>query len=150
MDFTTLTAMMRTSFSLFGDVRPDVHRLSMTLFGASVKSVKYTDKKRVESQVLDSLVPLLLYSQDENDAVAEESRRVLTICAQFLKWKLPQEVYCKDPWYINPSDIGIICKFFVYLRKLLHDPEPSLRIITTQALLQIHKFGAEPDPRQTA
>nr|XP_031289711.1 maestro heat-like repeat-containing protein family member 7 isoform X2 [Camelus dromedarius] len=112
MDFTTLTAMMRTSFSLFGDVRPDVHRLSMTLFGASVKSVKYTDKKRVESQVLDSLVPLLLYSQDENDAVAEESRRVLTICAQFLKWKLPQEVYCKDPWYINPSDIGIICKFF--------------------------------------
>lgn len=36
------------------------------------------------------------------------------------------------------------------LRKLLHDPEPSLRIITTQALLQIHKFGAEPDPRQTA
>ncbi|KAB1262639.1 Protein MROH8 [Camelus dromedarius] len=222
MDFTTLTAMMRTSFSLFGDVRPDVHRLSMTLFGASVKSVKYTDKKRVESQVLDSLVPLLLYSQDENDAVAEESRRVLTICAQFLKWKLPQEVYCKDPWYINPSDIGIICKFFGKkckgkvnilaqtlmfsknaklpirraavlfvgtkktlpllqlpdfilhlgllpsytdhselrmkgtdwieddLRKLLHDPEPSLRIITTQALLQIHKFGAEPDPRQTA
>ncbi|XP_032317086.1 protein MROH8 [Camelus ferus] len=204
MDFTTLTAMMRTSFSLFGDVRPDVHRLSMTLFGASVKSVKYTDKKRVESQVLDSLVPLLLYSQDENDAVAEESRRVLTICAQFLKWKLPQEVYCKDPWYINPSDVGIICKFFGKkckgkvnilaqtlmfsknaklpirraavlfvgllpsytdhselrmkgtdwieddLRKLLHDPEPSLRIITTQALLQIHKFGAEPDPRQTA
>ncbi|XP_072800287.1 protein MROH8 isoform X2 [Vicugna pacos] len=172
MDFTTLTAMMRTSFSLFGDVRPDVHRLSMTLFGASVKSVKYTDKKRVESQVLGSLVPLLLYSQDENDAVAEESRRVLTICAQFLKWKLPQEVYCKDPWYINPSDVGIICKFFVWLlpsytdhselrmkgtdwieddlRKLLHDPEPSLRIIATQALLQIHKFGAERDPRETA
>lgn len=43
----------------------------MTLFGASVKSVKYTDKKGVENQVLDSLVPLLLYSQDENDAVAE-------------------------------------------------------------------------------
>lgn len=43
----------------------------MTLFGASIKSVKDTDKKGVESQVLDSLVPLLLYSQDENDAVAE-------------------------------------------------------------------------------
>lgn len=43
----------------------------MTLFGASVKSVKYTDFKGVENQVLDSLVPLLLYSQDENDAVAE-------------------------------------------------------------------------------
>ncbi|KAI4538480.1 hypothetical protein MG293_011883 [Ovis ammon polii] len=51
-------------------VRPDVHRFSMTLFGASIKSVKYTDKKGVESQVLDSLVPLLLYSQDENDAIA--------------------------------------------------------------------------------
>ncbi|EPY78309.1 hypothetical protein CB1_001108057 [Camelus ferus] len=110
-----------TSAGFFVEVRPDVHRLSMTLFGASVKSVKYTDKKRVESQVLDSLVPLLLYSQDENDAVAEESRRVLTICAQFLKWKLPQEVYCKDPWYINPSDIGIICKFFVCNFRMIGD-----------------------------
>uniref|UniRef100_A0A452SCM0 Maestro heat like repeat family member 8 n=1 Tax=Ursus americanus TaxID=9643 RepID=A0A452SCM0_URSAM len=113
MDFTTLTAMMKTLFSLFGDVRPDVHRFSMTLFGASVKSVKYTDKKGVENQVLDSLVPLLLYSQDENDAVAEESRQVLRICAQFLKWKLPQEVYCKDPWYISPSEAGAVCTFFV-------------------------------------
>uniref|UniRef100_A0A8C0KJQ0 Maestro heat like repeat family member 8 n=1 Tax=Canis lupus dingo TaxID=286419 RepID=A0A8C0KJQ0_CANLU len=112
MDFTTLTAMMKTLFTLFGDVRSDVHRLSMTLFGASIKSVKYTDKKGVENQVLDSLVPLLLYSQDENDAVAEESRQVLTICAQFLKWKLPQEVYCKDPWYISPSEAGTVCKFF--------------------------------------
>ncbi|XP_030884392.1 protein MROH8 [Leptonychotes weddellii] len=112
MDFTTLTAMMKTLFSLFGDVRPDVHRFSMTLFGASIKSVKYTDKKSVENQVLDSLVPLLLYSQDENDAVAEESRQVLTICAQFLKWKLPQEVYCKDPWYISPREAGAVCRFF--------------------------------------
>ncbi|XP_049725998.1 protein MROH8 isoform X9 [Elephas maximus indicus] len=112
MDFTTLAAMMRTLFSLFGDVRPNVHRFSMTLFGASIKSVKSTDKKGVENQVLDSLVPLLLYSQDENDAVAEESRRVLSICAQFLKWKLPQEVYCKDPWYSTPDEVGTICKFF--------------------------------------
>ncbi|KAM5305510.1 protein MROH8 [Glossophaga mutica] len=102
MDFSTLRDMMRTLFSLFGDMRPDVHCLSMTLFGASMKSVKHTDKKGVENQVLDSLVPLLLYSQDENDAIAEESRRVLTICAQFLKWKLPQEVYCRDPWYTSP------------------------------------------------
>ncbi|XP_069352351.1 protein MROH8 [Eulemur rufifrons] len=112
MDFTTLAAMMRTLFSLFGDVRPGVHRFSMVLFGASIKSVKYSDKKNIEKQVLDSLVPLLLYSQDENDAVAEESRQVLTICAQFLKWRLPQEVYCKEPWYIKPTEAGTVCKFF--------------------------------------
>ncbi|XP_006874797.1 PREDICTED: maestro heat-like repeat-containing protein family member 7 [Chrysochloris asiatica] len=112
MEFTTLAAMMRTLFSLFGDVRPNVHRFSMTLFGASIKSVKCSDKKCVENQVLDSLVPLLLYSQDENDAVAEESRRVLSICAQFLKWKLPQEVHCKDPWYSKPNQAAIICDFF--------------------------------------
>lgn len=52
-------------------MRPDVQHFSMTLFGAAIKSVKYTDKKKVENQVLDSLIPLLLYSQDENDAVAE-------------------------------------------------------------------------------
>ncbi|XP_008573653.1 PREDICTED: protein MROH8 isoform X1 [Galeopterus variegatus] len=203
MDFTTLAAMMKTLFSLFGDVRPDVHRFSVTLFGASIKSVKYTDKKGVEDQVLDSLVPLLLYSQDENDAVAEESRRVLTICAHFLKWKLPQEVYCKDPWYIKPVEVGMICKFFgkkfkgkinilaqtlMYsknaklpirraavlfvglltkymdhnelrmkgtdwieddLRDLLHDPEPSLRIIASQALFRVQKVGSEPEPEQT-
>ncbi|XP_054398225.1 protein MROH8 isoform X4 [Pongo abelii] len=112
MDFTTLAAMMRTLFSLFGDVRSDVHRFSVTLFGAAIKSVKNPDKKSIENQVLDSLVPLLLYSQDENDAVAEESRRVLTICAQFLKWKLPQEVYSKDPWHIKPTEAGTICRFF--------------------------------------
>ncbi|XP_025325785.1 protein MROH8 isoform X3 [Canis lupus baileyi] len=220
MDFTTLTAMMKTLFTLFGDVRSDVHRLSMTLFGASIKSVKYTDKKGVENQVLDSLVPLLLYSQDENDAVAEESRQVLTICAQFLKWKLPQEVYCKDPWYISPSEAGTVCKFFgkkcqgkvnllaqtlmfsknaklpirraavlfvglllkyvdcselrtkgtdwieneiisidlhlqpgfcghLDLKALLHDPEPSLCIIASQALFRVQKVGAEPDSRQS-
>uniref|UniRef100_G1R2Y5 Maestro heat like repeat family member 8 n=1 Tax=Nomascus leucogenys TaxID=61853 RepID=G1R2Y5_NOMLE len=113
MDFTTLAAIMRTLFSLFGDVRSDVHCFSMTLFGAAVKSVKNPDKKSIDNQVLDSLVPLLLYSQDENDAVAEESRRVLTICAQFLKWKLPQEVYSKDPWHIKPTEAGTICRFFV-------------------------------------
>ncbi|XP_028013555.2 protein MROH8 [Eptesicus fuscus] len=203
MDFSTLAAMMRTVFSLFGDVRPDVHCFSMTLFGASVKSVKYADRKGVENQVLNSLLPLLLYSQDENDAVAEESRRILTICAQFLNWKLPQQVYCKDPWYIRTSEVETICKFFgkkcqekvnilaqaltfsknaklpirraavlfvgIFskyldhnelkmkgtkwieddLRQLLHDPEPSLHIIVSQALFQIQKVGAEPEPEQT-
>ncbi|XP_008069505.1 protein MROH8, partial [Carlito syrichta] len=112
LDITTLAAMMRTLFSLFGDVRPEVCRFSMTLFGASIKSIKYPNKKRVENQVLDSLIPLLLYSQDENDAVAEESRRVLAICAQFLNWKLPQVVYYKDPWYIIPTEVEAICEFF--------------------------------------
>ncbi|XP_017366758.1 maestro heat-like repeat-containing protein family member 7 [Cebus imitator] len=112
MDFTTLVAMMRTLFSLFGDVRPDIHRFSMILFGAAIKSVKNPDKKSVENQVLDSLVPLLLYSQDENDAIAEESRRVLTICAKFLKWKLPKEVYSKEPWHVRPTETGTICRFF--------------------------------------
>nr|XP_012610416.2 protein MROH8 isoform X2 [Microcebus murinus] len=203
MDFTTLAAMMRTLYSLFGDVRPDVHRLSMVLFGASIKSVKYSDKKNIENQVLDSLVPLLLYSQDENDAVAEESRRVLTVCAQFLKWRLPQGVYCKEPWYIKPTEARTVCKFFgkkckgkinilaqtlMYsknaklpirrsavmfvgllskytdrselrmkgtdwieddLRGLLQDPEPSLRVIASQALYQVQKVRAEPEPEQT-
>ncbi|XP_003932048.3 protein MROH8 isoform X1 [Saimiri boliviensis] len=112
MDFTTLASMMRTLFSLFGDVRPDIHRFSMILFGAAIKSVKNPDKKSVENQVLDSLVPLLLYSQDENDAIAEESRRVLTICAKFLKWKLPKEVYSKEPWHVRPIETGTICRFF--------------------------------------
>ncbi|XP_012583812.1 PREDICTED: protein MROH8 [Condylura cristata] len=200
MDFTTLTDMMRTLFSLFGDVRPDVHRFSMTLFGASIKSVKYTDKKGAENQVLNSLVPLLLYSQDENDTIAEESRQVLTICAQFLKWKLPQEVFCKDPWYIKPDEVGIVCTFFGKkcqgkvnilaqtlmfskntrlpirrtavlfvgllskymdhselrmkgtdwieneLKDLLRDPEPSLRIIASQALFRIQKVRTDPSP----
>ncbi|XP_046289187.1 protein MROH8 isoform X2 [Marmota monax] len=181
-------------------VRPDVHCFSMTLFGAAIKSVKHTDKKGVENQVLDSLVPLLLYSQDENDAIAEESQRVLTICAHFLKWKLPQEVYCRDPLYIRPTEAGKICRFFgikcrgkinilaqtlMYskntklpirraavvfvgllskymdqnelsikgtdwiqndLREMLHDPEPSLRIIVSQALFRVQKAMAEPEP----
>ncbi|MBZ3872209.1 Protein MROH8 [Sciurus carolinensis] len=160
-----------TSAGFFVEVRPDVHLFSMTLFGASIKSVKPTDKKGVENQVLDSLVPLLLYSQDENDAIAEESKRVLMICAHFLKWKLPQEVYCKDPLYIRPTEAGKICRFFVWLlskymdqnelsikgtdwiqhdlREMLQDPEPSLRIITSQALFRVQKVTTEPEPEPT-
>ncbi|XP_062060156.1 protein MROH8 [Lepus europaeus] len=203
MDPTTLASLMRTVFSLFGDARPDVHHFSMTLFGAAVKSVKCTDKKGVESQVLGSLVPLLLYSQDDTDTVAEESRRVLGICATFLKWKLPPEVYCKDPWCLRPTEVGTICRFFgkkckgkinilaqtlMYskdaklpirrtavlfvglfakymdrselqsqgtgwieddLRILLHDPEPSLRMIASQALFQVQRTRTEPESEQT-
>uniref|UniRef100_A0A8C0WFF9 Protein MROH8 n=1 Tax=Castor canadensis TaxID=51338 RepID=A0A8C0WFF9_CASCN len=203
MDFTTLSTMMKTLFSLFGDVRPDVHRFSMTLFGASIKYVKHTDKKGVENQVLDSLVPLLLYSQDENDAIAEESMRVLTICAQFLKWKLPRDVYCKDPLYVKPIEVAKICNFFgkkckgkiniiaqtlMYsknaklpirraavlfvgllskymdhselrmngtdwiendLKDLLNDPEPSLRIIASQALFRVQRVRDQLEPEQT-
>ncbi|KAL1786847.1 MROH8 isoform X1 [Sigmodon hispidus] len=183
LDSTTLATMMKILFSLFGDVRHGVHRFSMTLFGASVKAVKHTDKKCVENHVLESLIPLLLFSQDDNDEIAKESRRVLTLCAQFLKWKLPQEVYCKDPLYIKPNEVKRVCEFFgekskgkidildqtlMYskdpklpirrtavlfignfncylspdindLRGLLQDPEPSLRIIASQALFRIQR-----------
>ncbi|GAB1287129.1 Maestro heat-like repeat family member 8 [Apodemus speciosus] len=176
-------------------VRQDVHRFSMTLFGASIKAVKHTEKESVEDQVLESLVPLLLFSQDENDEIAKESRRVLTLCARFLNWKLPREVYCKDPLYIKPDEVRRVCKFFgekskgkidildqtlTYskdpklpirrtavlfvgllshyvdtselkrkgtdwiendLRELLQDPEPSLRIIASQALFRIQRVG---------
>ncbi|XP_052040086.1 protein MROH8 isoform X6 [Apodemus sylvaticus] len=112
LDSTTLATMMKTLLSLFGDVRQDVHRFSMTLFGASIKAVKHAEKESVEDQVLESLVPLLLFSQDENDEIAKESRRVLTLCARFLNWKLPREVYCKDPLYIKPNEVKRVCKFF--------------------------------------
>ncbi|KAM5245893.1 protein MROH8 [Ctenodactylus gundi] len=181
IDFTTVAALMRTLFSLFGDVRPDVHSFSLALFGACIKSVKHTHKKDVENQVLDSLIPLLLYSQDENAAIAEESRQVLKICTQFLKWKPPQEVYCKDPFYIKPVEVRVTCRFFgtkckgkidilaqtlmycknaklpirraavlfVDLKGLLHDPEPSLRIIASQALFRVQKVKeSQPEPEQ--
>ncbi|KAM6147843.1 protein MROH8 [Erethizon dorsatum] len=203
MDFTTVASMMRILFSLFGDVRPDVHHFSMTLFGASIKSVKHTHKKGVENQVLESLVPLLLYSQDENAAIAEESKRVLKICSQFLKWKPPHEVYDKDPFYIKPAEVRTICRFFgkkckgkidilaqtlMYsknaklpirrtavlfvgllskymdhseakrkgtdwiqdgLKDLLHDPEPSLCILASQALFRVQRMESPAEAEQT-
>ncbi|XP_016819766.1 protein MROH8 isoform X1 [Cricetulus griseus] len=199
LDFTTLAAIMKILCSLFGDMRRGVHHFSMTLFGASIKAVKHTDKKCVESHVLESLVPLLLFSQDDNDDIAKESRRVLTLCAQFLKWKLPREVYCKDPFYIKPNEVRRVCKFFgekskgkinildqtlMYskdpklpirrtavlfigilskyvdpnelkkkgtdwieneLRELLQDPEPSLRIVASQALFRIQRVRNESE-----
>ncbi|XP_012782639.2 protein MROH8 isoform X3 [Ochotona princeps] len=203
VDPSTLASLMKTVFSLFGDVRPDVHRVSMTLFGASVKAVKRADRKGIENQILGSLIPLLLYSQDDIDAIAEESKRVLSICATFLKWKLPRAVSCKDPWYIRPVQVGTICKFFgkkckgkinilaqtlTYtknaklpirrtavlfvglfskyvdsnefkmqgtewieddLRSLLHDPEPSLRVIASRALFRVQRVRIQPEAEQT-
>ncbi|XP_021102592.1 maestro heat-like repeat-containing protein family member 7 isoform X2 [Heterocephalus glaber] len=143
MDFTTLAAMMRILFSLFGDVRPDVHHFSMTLFGASIKSVKHTHKKGVENQVLESLVPLLLYSQDENASIAEESKPVLKMCSKFLKWKLPQEVYGKDPFYLKPVEVRTICKFFgkkckgkidILVQTLMYSKNAKLSIRRTAVL----------------
>ncbi|XP_036605673.1 protein MROH8 [Trichosurus vulpecula] len=112
MDFTTLKTTMQTLFSLFSDVRPNIHLLAVKLFGDSIKMVKHKDKKAIEGQILESLIPLLLHLQDQDDAVAEESCKVLTMCCQFLKWRLPREVYNKDSWHSNPSGIGVVCKFF--------------------------------------
>ncbi|XP_068919693.1 protein MROH8 [Petaurus breviceps papuanus] len=201
MDFTTLKTTVQTLFSLFSDVRPNIHLLALHLFGDSIKMVKRKDKKGIEGQILESLIPLLLHLQDEDDAVAKESCKVLTICCQFLKWKLPREVYNKDPWHSNSSGIAVVCKFFeqkcrgkcnimmqtmkytqnhqVHLRRaavlfigllakymdhselhtkgtewikdvlrpLLHDSEPSVRIIASQALYRVQKADIEPEPR---
>ncbi|XP_052040082.1 protein MROH8 isoform X2 [Apodemus sylvaticus] len=143
LDSTTLATMMKTLLSLFGDVRQDVHRFSMTLFGASIKAVKHAEKESVEDQVLESLVPLLLFSQDENDEIAKESRRVLTLCARFLNWKLPREVYCKDPLYIKPNEVKRVCKFFgekskgkidILDQTLTYSKDPKLPIRRTAVL----------------
>lgn len=130
LDFTTLAAIMKILCSLFGDMRRGVHHFSMTLFGASIKAVKHTDKKCVESHVLESLVPLLLFSQDDNDDIAKESRRVLTLCAQFLKWKLPREVYCKDPFYIKPNEVRRVCKFFGSYQSMWIQMNSRKRVLT--------------------
>ncbi|XP_054995917.1 protein MROH8 [Sorex araneus] len=156
MDFTTLAAMMRTLLFLFRDVRSDVRLFSMTLYRASIESVKYSDKKSLENQVLGSLVPLLLYSQDENDAVAEESRRLLTVCAQFLKWRLPREVYGKDPWYTRSREVETISKFLgkkckgkvnILTQMLIHSKNAKLPI-KRAAVLFIGLFSKCMDPRE--
>uniref|UniRef100_A0A5F8GFM2 Maestro heat like repeat family member 8 n=1 Tax=Monodelphis domestica TaxID=13616 RepID=A0A5F8GFM2_MONDO len=112
MDFTTLKNTMHALFSLFSDVRPKIHLLAVTLFGDSIKMVKSKDKKEIEGRILESLIPLLLHLQDEDDDVAKESSRVLSIICHFLKWKIPREVYHKDLWH-GRSGIEAICKFFV-------------------------------------
>ncbi|XP_074058084.1 protein MROH8 [Macrotis lagotis] len=211
MNSTTLKTTIKTLFSLFSDVRPNIHLLAVKVFGDSIKMVKHKDKKDIEDQILESLIPLILHLQDEDNIIAEmfvpnfnpsqESRRVLIICCQFLKWKLPREVYSKDPWYCDSSGIGVVCKFLeqkcrgkcnimmqtmkyiqsnqVYLRRsaifftgllakymdhselrmkgtdwiedvlrpLMHDPEPSVRIIASQALCRVQTAGGEPEPR---
>ncbi|XP_016283122.2 protein MROH8 isoform X1 [Monodelphis domestica] len=111
MDFTTLKNTMHALFSLFSDVRPKIHLLAVTLFGDSIKMVKSKDKKEIEGRILESLIPLLLHLQDEDDDVAKESSRVLSIICHFLKWKIPREVYHKDLWH-GRSGIEAICKFF--------------------------------------
>ncbi|KAM7125613.1 protein MROH8 [Molossus nigricans] len=70
----------------------------------------------IANKILYLLVPLLNRGNEKHKLTSagffvEESRRVLTICARFLKWRLPPEVYHKDPWYINPSEVETICKF---------------------------------------
>ncbi|XP_037061279.1 protein MROH8 isoform X2 [Peromyscus leucopus] len=156
LDSTTLATLMKILFSLFGDVRHGIHRFSMTLFGASIKAVRHTDKKCVETHVLESLVPLLLFSQDDNDEIAKESRQVLTVCAQFLKWKLPREVYCKDPLYIKPNEVRRVCKFFgekskgkinILDQTLMYSKDPKLPIRRT-AVLFIGILSKYVDPSE--
>lgn len=42
---------------------------------------------------------------------------------------------------------GVSCH--LDLRDLLRDPEPSLRVVASQALFRVQKVGAEPDHGQT-
>lgn len=149
--------------------------------------------RTLDSSTLATMMKTLL------SLFGDESRRVLTLCARFLNWKLPREVYCKDPLYIKPNEVRRVCKFFgerskgkidildqtlTYskdpklpirrtavlfvgllsnyvdaselkrkgtdwiendLRELLQDPEPSLRIIASQALFRIQRVGNIPE-----
>lgn len=64
---------------------------------------------------------------------------------------------CKDFGYLVSGPVIISIHLHLQpgfschldLKDLLNDPEPSMRIVASQALFRVQMVGAEPDPRQT-
>ncbi|KAF4798785.1 hypothetical protein TURU_060722 [Turdus rufiventris] len=96
---TTAPKLAKALLELLDNDNSHVQLLSLDLFCKVMKLVVDEGKKSLKTTVCQSLPPLLFHCHDENQRVAEASRKTLRISTEFLKKKtLTQLVRTEKLW----------------------------------------------------
>ncbi|NWH19897.1 MROH1 protein, partial [Grus americana] len=98
-----------TALPLAGKLRPlfsneldTIREFSIRLFQNTMELVVGAEKKMMNKEVWDSLLPLLLHLHDQNKSVAKASQEALRSAGRFLKWEqLAQLDGIEQGWRIS-------------------------------------------------
>ncbi|NXL44764.1 MROH5 protein, partial [Podilymbus podiceps] len=117
---------------LFNDESDTVRELSIHLFQKVMGLVVGAEKKTMEKEVWDCLLPLLFHLHDQDKSVAKASQEALCSAGRFLKWRqLEQLAKTAQAWRIGPCLLARDrSRAEDYLRQslpFLQSPQESLR-----------------------
>ncbi|GAB0194588.1 maestro heat-like repeat-containing protein family member 6 [Grus japonensis] len=128
-----------TALPLAGKLRPlfsneldTIREFSIRLFQNTMELVVGAEKKMMNKEVWDSLLPLLLHLHDQNKSVAKASQEALRSAGRFLKWEqLAQLDGIEQGWRISERLLARkkskVKDYLHQCQPYLHSPQEILR-----------------------
>ncbi|XP_071611354.1 maestro heat-like repeat-containing protein family member 7 [Heliangelus exortis] len=119
---------------LFGDESSQVQKLSLSLFGDTMKAVVSRHKAEMKEAIRRVVVSLFLHMNAESRNVAEASGKALLICAKFLGWRKLKRVIKKKKktWLIGETllkqDRSSVEDYVCFSLHYLWDSQASVRV----------------------
>ncbi|XP_066488283.1 maestro heat-like repeat family member 5 [Tiliqua scincoides] len=118
--------------SFFEDERAGVRASAITLFGQLVMRAKSMDKALLKTEVVYSLLPLLLHLKDMDTTVVMRCKLTLLHCGVFLGWAHLKLMFRSMAW----DDIrSCLVNVWKYLMRNNHD---NIHVFISQALGYLH------------
>uniref|UniRef100_H0XK01 Maestro heat like repeat family member 5 (gene/pseudogene) n=1 Tax=Otolemur garnettii TaxID=30611 RepID=H0XK01_OTOGA len=118
--------------SFFDDERDAIRAAAMALFGDLVAVMADREPSSLQTQVHQSMVPLLLHLKDECPAVATQAKYAFYRCALLLRWQLPHTLFCTLAW-----ERGLSARHFLWTCLMTHSQE-EFSIHLSQAISYLH------------
>nr|XP_023422218.1 maestro heat-like repeat family member 5 [Cavia porcellus] len=84
--------------TFFDDERDQIRAAAMALFGDLVTSMANGNPSDLQTQVYQSMVPLLLHLKDQCPAVAMQAKFAFYRCAALLHWQPQHILFCTLAW----------------------------------------------------
>ncbi|NXK20111.1 MROH5 protein, partial [Arenaria interpres] len=127
----TALALAEKLRPFFDDESNTMRQLSIRLFRDTMGRVVGPEKKKMKTQVWDSLLPLLFHLHDEDESVAKASQEALCSAGQFLKWRpLAELTELAQAWRMCECLLARKSKAKDYLQQsqpYLQSPQEPLR-----------------------
>ncbi|XP_037658550.1 LOW QUALITY PROTEIN: maestro heat-like repeat family member 5 [Choloepus didactylus] len=118
--------------SFFDDERDGIRAAAMALFGDLVATVEGREPGGLRTQVLQSMMALLLHQKDHCPAVVTQAKFAFYRCAVLLRWRLQHTLFCTLAW-----ERGLSARHFLWTCLMTHSQE-EFSIHLAQALSYLH------------
>ncbi|XP_060062244.1 maestro heat-like repeat-containing protein family member 7 isoform X2 [Erinaceus europaeus] len=106
--------MLQALLPHFSDSREDVRCSCINLYGKVVQKLRSPHSRDMEEQLVSTLVPLLLITQEGN---TKKCLKTLFRCSCSMAWELPKGVYSRKPWDSQQQVVAKVCKYLVNTHK---------------------------------